>query len=204
MAKTAKKSAKKAVKKVKKVNPGFERAVKTAMWGTVGFAILTMFWGIFAYGVQVPTLIMYVVFAALGFLIWWGYKKENHGLVGALSGGMAALMTYAVVAEVFAGKLVFSGDNIVGTAMTVMELILMLLLLGLTLTHFVWIGTKSQKAIKINRKLNFFVLLASVVAMVLCGAVYGFEEPVLLVAGICSLGFLIFATDLVQRLEERK
>ena len=43
MAKTAKKSAKKAVKKVKKVNPGFERAVKTAMWGTVGFAILTMF-----------------------------------------------------------------------------------------------------------------------------------------------------------------
>ena len=95
--KAAPKAAKTAKKTVKKSSPEFERAVRTATWCTVGFAIMEMVWSTLGYGYDLIVLILLAVMGTMAVLIKRAHNQKNNGLIMALTSGLTLLLSYIMI-----------------------------------------------------------------------------------------------------------
>lgn len=210
MAKTVKKTAKKAVKKVTKVtkvNPAFERAVRTATWCSVGFCLFDLLWSVLAYGFDVVYALVMVVLAILCVALKFAHDKNNLRIQDGFSGVvMAILLVISVGSFAYEMPLIapIFGKELVPTVALVLDAALLAVLFVFTIVHFMCSGKNAKKAIFVNRKLNFVILLLSVALMVVFASIFGTDSGMMLVEAICFYGVIIFVTDIVQRLEEGK
>lgn len=205
------KAAKKVVARkttVKKNNPTFERAVRTATWGTIGFCALFAVWSILANGFSWTSFAIVAAMAVGGFLLRAAHVSNNQRLVDGLSALEAILVLVLHCVSVIIPKVIpiagTVGQEFVSTGIIIADFLLLALLIVFLVMHFVC-GTKSAKmAVNVNNRINFYILLVSVAAMVLWAANFGTTQAVAMVTSICYYGLVIFVTDLVQRLEEGK
>lgn len=207
MAKTAKKSVKKAAKKVKKINPVFERAVRTATWCSVGFCLFDLLWSILAYGFDLIYALVMAGLAVLCILLKVAHDKNNLRVQDGLSGVvMAILLMIGIGAFAYEMPLIMPvfGKELVPTVALVLDAALIVVLFAFTIVHFMCVAKNAKRAIFVNRKLNFVILLLAVAAMVVFASIFGTDYGMMLVEEICFYGVIIFVTDIVQRLEEGK